>query len=94
MNLALPGTDGLNGGGEALLEEFGAPGGDSTQIRRDGGGGENKRQSDQREQESGDAGRKEHVVGVFDIEPEGCEGYVLHGLDVLEYRECKKKEKC
>jgi len=86
-------AEGADGLWEALFNQLGALGGDAAQVGRYRRSGEHERERNERETEARNTRGEEHVVGIFDIEPECGEGHVLGRLDVLKDCESKEEEK-
>lgn len=82
----------LDGFGKALFEETGALRSDPTEIGRDWGCGQHEHEGNDGEENSGDCGRDEHMVGVGDVESQDVEGDMFERLDVTERGEREERE--
>jgi len=83
----------LDGFREAFFEEAGACRGDSAKVRRDGGRRQDKDEGNDREEDSSDCRRNQHVIGVCNVEAEDVERDVLKRLDVTEGGQSEQGEK-
>ena len=92
MRLARPKR--LDGSRQAPLNEFGTLSRDPTQVRWRRSGRKHQGKCNHREAEPGDAGRKEHVVHVGNIEAEKVKCHMFQWFDVFKSREREEEEKC